>query len=65
MEYMSAKEAGIRWNISQRRVAILCSERRIVGATMVGNMWLIPEDAQKPTDARSLRYMKNENISMK
>lgn len=29
MEYMSAREAANKWGISQRRVAILCSEQRI------------------------------------
>lgn len=56
MEYMSAKEAAGKWGISQRRVAFLCSEKRIEDAIMVGNMWLIPVTAKKPVDARSVRY---------
>ena len=28
MEFMSAREAANKWGISQRRVAILCSEQR-------------------------------------
>jgi len=56
MEYMSAREAADKWGISQRRVAVLCSESRIDNATMVGNMWIIPVTAEKPVDARSLRY---------
>ena len=43
--YVSAKEAAKKWNISQRRVSVLCGERRIDGAVMVGNMWIIPSDA--------------------
>ncbi len=50
--YISAREAAIKWGISQRRVAVLCSENRISNATMVGNMWLIPKTALKPEDAR-------------
>ncbi len=50
--YISAKEAAKKWNISQRRVAVLCSENRISDATMIGNMWLIPKTASKPEDAR-------------
>lgn len=53
MEYMSAREAANKWDISQRRVAVLCSESRIDNATMVGNMWIIPTTATKPIDARS------------
>lgn len=56
MELMSAKEASIKWGISQRRVAILCSENRIENVQMIGNMWLIPSNAKKPVDARSTRY---------
>lgn len=56
MEVMSAKEAADKWGISQRRVAVLCSENRIANAQMLGNMWLIPTDAEKPIDARSTRY---------
>lgn len=58
MEYMSAKEAADKWGISQRRVAVLCSEQRIAEATMVGNMWIIPAAAKKPNDARHLRHSK-------
>lgn len=65
MEYISAREAADKWGISQRRVAILCAEQRIKDAAMVGNMWLIPANADKPTDARSTRYNKSEEKSAK
>lgn len=53
MELMSAREAAAKWGISQRRVAILCSENRVANSEMIGNMWVIPADAEKPVDARS------------
>lgn len=65
MEVMSAKEAANKWGISQRRVAILCAEHRIKEATMVGNMWIIPANAEKPADARSTRYNKSEEKTAK
>ena len=65
MELMSAKEAAAKWGISQRRVAVLCSENRIANAEMIGNMWLIPMNAKKPIDARSTRYNKNDENSVK
>lgn len=65
MKYMSAREAADKWGISQRRVAILCSENRINNATMVGNMWIIPAAAEKPIDARSIRYNKKEEKNIK
>lgn len=65
LSFMSAKEAADKWDISQRRVAILCSEKRIDGAMMVGNMWIIPSTAKKPIDKRTVRYEKKENIILK
>lgn len=56
ISYTSAKEMAKKWNISQRRVAVLCAEGRIIGAMMVGHTWIIPENAQKPIDKRSVRY---------
>ena len=52
MEYMSAPEAAKKWGISERRVQKLCEEGRILGASKLGYMWLIPKDAEKPADAR-------------
>lgn len=65
LSYISAKEAAERWNISQRRVAILCSEERINGAMMVGNMWIIPSTAEKPIDKRTIRYEKQKKVELK
>lgn len=65
MEFMSAREAADKWGISQRRVAVLCSEQRIAEATMVGNMWIIPVSAKKPTDARKTRYNKCDERTVK
>ena len=62
MNYMTAKEAADLWNISQRRVAILCSEGRIPNAEMLSNMWLIPKESRKPDDGRSLRYTKEQKL---
>ncbi|MEE0857866.1 MAG: Dam family site-specific DNA-(adenine-N6)-methyltransferase [Acutalibacteraceae bacterium] len=54
-EYMSAGEAAKKWNISHRRVITLCKEHRIPNVTMVGNMWIIPANASKPVDGRTVR----------
>lgn len=56
MQLMSAKDAAAKWGISQRRVAVLCAENRIKNAEIVGNIWVIPANAQKPADLRSVRY---------
>lgn len=52
MGYLSAGQAARKWNISQRRVQVLCSEKRIEGAFKVGEVWAIPDDAPKPLDFR-------------
>lgn len=52
VDYISTIEAGEKWNLSHRRVAILCAEDRIPGVKKIGNTWLIPTDAEKPADAR-------------
>ena len=65
LSFISAKEAAERWGISQRRVAILCSENRINGAMMVGNMWIIPNTAEKPIDKRTIRYEKETKTELK
>ena len=65
LSYISAKEAAEKWNISQRSVAILCSEKRIYGAMMVGNMWIIPSNAERPVDKRTVRYEKSKAIILK
>lgn len=65
MEFMSAREAASKWGITQRRVAVLCSESRIDNATMVGNVWVIPATAEKPIDARMTRYLQKESKKIK
>lgn len=52
MEYMTASEAAKKWNISQRRVQILCDNKRIDGVFKLGENWAIPVTASKPYDAR-------------
>lgn len=46
--YITAKEAAAKWNISMRRVQVLCNGNRISGAVKKGNVWLIPSNAIKP-----------------
>lgn len=60
VKHVSTSEAAVMWGISARRVAILCENGRIDGAEKTGNTWIIPEDAEKPEDARikSGKYIK-------
>ena len=60
--YISVNEAANKFRLSNRRVQILCEQGRIIGATMVSGVWLIPETASKPTDARKKQI--DEQLSL-
>jgi hypothetical protein len=54
MEYLSSKEASKKWSITVRQVQKLCATGKIIGAKRLGDgkVWMIPVDAQKPSDGR-------------
>ena len=62
IQYISASEAAKKWGISHRRVITLCRENRIPNVAMLGNMWIIPSDAEKPADGRTTRYDKKNPV---
>ncbi len=48
MDYLTAGKMAEKWGISQRSVRNYCAQGRIAGAKLMGKIWYIPEDAQKP-----------------
>jgi hypothetical protein len=52
MGYISAHELANKWGISKRRVQTLCASGRISNAMRIGNMWVVPDTASRPLDAR-------------
>ena len=62
MKYLSIRETSEKWGLSIRRIQTLCTTDRIKGATRIGYMWVIPENAVKPKDARvkSGKYIKGK-----
>ena len=52
IKYITASQAAELWNVSQRRVQILCASGRIEGVFKLGDNWAIPKNAEKPNDAR-------------
>lgn len=58
--YISVNDAATKFNISKRRVQLLCEQGRISGANMVSGVWLIPETAPKPVDGRKKRIDDNQ-----
>lgn len=57
VNYMTVREAASLWEITPRRVQVLCSEGKVDGAVFFGNAWAIPKDTQKPKDGR---YKRND-----
>lgn len=52
MDYISVKDAALKFSISERRVQKLCELQRIEGARMISGVWVIPSIAEKPSDER-------------
>jgi hypothetical protein len=52
MEYLTTTEMAKIWNLSSRRIGVLCTNGRVHGAIKKGKTWLLPADAKKPVDAR-------------
>ena len=52
MNYIKVSQAAEKWGISARRVRILCAEGKIEGVIRKGNLYMIPENAEKPKDGR-------------
>ncbi|WP_446898808.1 HsdM family class I SAM-dependent methyltransferase [Clostridium sp. LBM24168] len=63
MEYISVSEIANEWNLSKRRVQILCSQGRIIDAKRIGNMWVVPINSKKPNDARRKEKDDKSNIT--
>lgn len=56
MEYIDVHQAATMWDLSERRITTLCRNGRIVGAKKSGKLWLIPNDTEKPLDARTRAF---------
>lgn len=65
LEYLSVRQAADKWEISPRRVQVLCNQNRIDGAIKIGYAWVVPANAPKPLDARikSGKYKKEITIA--
>lgn len=62
--YISVSDAAEKFNISKRRVQLLCEQGRIEGANRLSGVWLIPNNAQKPTDARRKSKAPKNQLSL-
>lgn len=54
--YITVQEAAEKWGVTPRQVQILCKENRIAGASRMSRIWIIPENAEKPTKKLKKQY---------
>ena len=47
---VAVQEAAEKWGVTPRQIQILCKENRVAGATQMSRIWIIPENAEKPTN---------------
>ena len=47
--YMTVQETAEKWGVTTRQVQVLCKENRIEGVSKMSRIWVIPENAEKPT----------------
>lgn len=63
MDYMTPKEAGALWGVTERRVQALCVIGKVEGAQRMGaKMWLIPKNTPKPIDGRTKAAKQQEGV---
>ena len=48
--YITVQEDADKCGITPRQVQILCKTNLIIGAFQMSRIWIIPEDAKKPTN---------------
>ncbi|MGN0534256.1 MAG: Fic family protein [Eubacterium sp.] len=48
MNYLTSAQMAEKWGVSERSVRNYCNEGRVEGAVLIGKIWSIPEDAEKP-----------------
>ena len=47
-----AKDAAIKWGLTERHITGMCREGKIKGAIKTGGLWFVPENAERPADGR-------------
>ena len=65
MDYITLKQASDKRGISPRMINYYCSAGRITGAEKMGRVWLIPKDAETPTDKRYKSFISRIDAAQK
>ena len=53
MRYVDVHQAAADWDMSERRITMLCRDGKIKGAKKEGKHWMIPEHTKRPFDGRT------------
>ena len=61
MDYITAKQAAKKWDISLRWVQTYLKDGRIEGAIRFGRAWMIPTNTKKPCDGRTKKQGEDNN----
>ncbi len=62
--YISAKAAATKWDVSNTWITILCSQGRIPGAEKRNGKWMIPADISKLEDGRKRVFLPTLNSDL-
>lgn len=60
--YVMVNEIAEKWDVKPRTIQMMCLKGKIKGAEKIGNMWMIPIEAERPLDERikSGKYIKEK-----
>lgn len=60
--YVTVNEIAKKWDVKPRTIQMMCLKGKIKGAEKIGNMWMIPIEAERPLDERikSGKYIKEK-----
>ena len=61
LDWITPLQASEKWGITERQVQSLCLQGKITGAIRLSKLWLIPKDAEKPIDGRTLEGKKSKS----
>ncbi len=64
MKFIDVHEAAVKWDMTERRITMLCRDGKIEGAKKEGKLWLIPEGTARPYDGRT-REARNTGSDLK
>ena len=54
LDWISKQQVAEKWGLTERHVQSLCKRGMIDGIARIGRSWLIPKDAKRPVDGRTI-----------